>query len=95
MLQQHTGVSIIGSGSARLPISLTNDDLSQLVDTTDEWIATRTGIRSRHLACSEESLKTLAAAAAREAIAMANLAPADINLIILATSTPDDLFGSA
>lgn len=96
MLNQHqTGVSIVGCGSARLSSCLTNDDLSQLVDTTDEWIATRTGIRSRHLAGSEGSLRRLAAEAAQQAIAMAGLSPTDIHLIILATSTPDDLFGTA
>lgn len=96
MLNQHShGVSLIGSGSAKLPFRLTNDDLSQLVDTSDEWIATRTGIRSRHVAGPEESLASLAAAAGAAAIANAQLSPTDINLIILATSTPDDLFGSA
>lgn len=92
--QYSGGVSLIGSGSARLDSKLTNDDLSQLVDTSDEWIASRTGIRSRHVA-GEESLASIAAEAARGAIASANLTPEDIHLIVLATSTPDDLFGTA
>ncbi|HEY9735592.1 MAG TPA: beta-ketoacyl-ACP synthase 3, partial [Trichocoleus sp.] len=96
MLNQHkTGVAIVGSGSARLSSRLTNDELSRLVETDDEWIASRTGIRSRHLAGEEGSVKSLAAAAGRDAIAMAGLAPTDLQLIILATSTPDDLFGTA
>ncbi|MBE9076240.1 ketoacyl-ACP synthase III [Romeria aff. gracilis LEGE 07310] len=89
------GVAFIGSGSARLTTALSNDDLSQIVETSDEWIATRTGIRQRHIAGPAESLQSLATAAARGAIAMAQLQPADIDLIVLATSTPDDLFGSA
>lgn len=89
------GVSLVGSGSARLPGTLTNDDLSRVVDTTDEWIRTRTGIRERHLAAPEESLSSLAAQAGRAALAMAQVAPGEVQLILLATSTPDDLFGSA
>lgn len=75
--------------------SLDNNGLSQIVETSDEWIATRTGIRQRHLASSGESLTTLAVQAAQAAIDMAGLTPMDLDLIILATSTPDDLFGTA
>jgi 3-oxoacyl-[acyl-carrier-protein] synthase-3 len=89
------GVSVVGSGSACLSATLTNDDLSQLVDTSDEWIATRTGIRQRHVAGAAESLGSLAADAARQALAMAEMDALDLHLIVLATSTPDDLFGSA
>ncbi|MEM8809874.1 MAG: beta-ketoacyl-ACP synthase III [Cyanobacteria bacterium P01_G01_bin.38] len=94
---KHTaqGVAFVGSGSASISTRLSNDDLSQIVDTSDEWISTRTGIRQRHIAGDTDSLTSLSAEAARGAIAMANLAPADIDLIVLATSTPDDLFGSA
>lgn len=96
MLNQHgIGVAVVSSGAAVLPTRLTNDDLSQLVDTDDEWIASRTGIRSRQLAGATGSLSGLAAAAGQQAIAAAGLSPTDIQLIILATSTPDDLFGSA
>jgi 3-oxoacyl-[acyl-carrier-protein] synthase III len=93
--QPKTGVAIVGSGSARLSSRLSNDDLSRLVETDDEWISSRTGIRSRHLAGAEGSVRSLAAEAGKNAIAMAGLAPTDIQLIILATSTPDDLFGTA
>ncbi|MBD2429435.1 beta-ketoacyl-ACP synthase III [Phormidium sp. FACHB-1136] len=89
------GVALVGSGSARLPGTLTNDDLSRVVDTTDEWISTRTGIRARHLAAPEESLASLAAQAGRAALEMAQIAPEAVDMILLATSTPDDLFGSA
>lgn len=89
------GVALVGSGSARLPGTLTNDDLSRVVDTTDEWISTRTGIRARHLAAPEESLASLAAQAGRAALEMAQVAPEAVDMILLATSTPDDLFGSA
>jgi 3-oxoacyl-[acyl-carrier-protein] synthase-3 len=89
------GVSVVGCGSAWVAETLTNDDLSRLVDTSDEWIATRTGIRQRHLASDTDSLGSLAADAAHKALAMANIEAAHLQLILLATSTPDDLFGSA
>lgn len=93
--QPGVGVAITGCGSATPAMALSNEQLSQIVETSDEWIATRTGIRERRLAAEGESLTTLAATAAQAAIAMAGLAPTDIDLILLATSTPDDLFGTA
>ncbi len=66
-----------------------------MVETSDEWIATRTGIRQRFLATAEDSLSGLAVKAGQAALAMAQLDAAELDLIILATSTPDDLFGSA
>jgi 3-oxoacyl-[acyl-carrier-protein] synthase-3 len=92
---QNLGVAIIGSGSATPTTRVDNQALSQLVETSDEWIASRTGIRSRRLATAQESLSAIATVAATKAIAMAGITPADIDLIILATSTADDLFGSA
>ena len=89
------GIAITGSGSAKPDSFLTNEDLSELVDTSDEWITTRTGISQRHLANPQMGLSQLAAAAALEALTMAGLTPESVDLIILATSTPDDLFGSA
>jgi 3-oxoacyl-[acyl-carrier-protein] synthase III len=89
------GVAIVGSGSALPTQVLTNDQLSQIVETTDEWIAERTGIRQRCLAEASTTLSSLAATAAAKALAMAGLAAIDVDLIILATSSPDDLFGSA
>ncbi len=93
--QQPFGVAFVGSGSAQLKTVLSNEQLAAVVDTSDEWIATRTGIRQRHIAGPEESVRSLGAQAAAAAIAQAHLDPTDIDLILLATSTPDDLFGSA
>lgn len=90
------GVRFIGSGSAVPDRVLTNQDLAQMVDTNDEWISSRTGIRERHIADGEnDSVANLAAKAAQQAIAAAGLQPENIDLIILSTSTSDDLFGTA
>ncbi|MGL5874296.1 MAG: beta-ketoacyl-ACP synthase 3 [Xenococcaceae cyanobacterium] len=89
------GIAIIGCGSATPDAILSNEALSKIVETNDEWISTRTGMKNRHLSSPSESLSQLAAKAARSAIAMAGITAADLDLIILATSTPDDLFGSA
>jgi len=94
-VQYLAGMAVTGSGSASPAASLDNHGLSQIVDTSDEWIATRTGIRSRHLASPQDSLSHLGAIAAQSALEMAQVAATDIDLILLATSTPDDLFGSA
>ncbi|MGB5594764.1 MAG: beta-ketoacyl-ACP synthase III, partial [Crocosphaera sp.] len=94
MKELGAGMAITGCGSATPNQVMTNDDLSHLVDTSDEWIRTRTGISKRHLAATDLSLSDLSAQAAAQAITMAGLTPADIDLIILATSTADDLFGS-
>jgi 3-oxoacyl-[acyl-carrier-protein] synthase-3 len=96
MVQQtETGISLVGSGSAQLSVALSNDELSQIVETSDEWIATRTGIRQRYVATAQDSLASLAANAGAAALKMSGHDPTDVDLIILATSTPDDLFGSA
>ncbi|MBD2771057.1 beta-ketoacyl-ACP synthase 3 [Iningainema sp. BLCCT55] len=89
------GIAIIGSGSAVPAAILDNQGMTQLVDTSDEWITTRTGISQRRLASSGESLTSLATAASLEAIAAAGITPQQLDLILLATSTPEDLFGSA
>ena len=93
--QLGTDIAITGCGSATPVAALDNQDLSQIVETSDEWIKTRTGIRRRHLASASESLSEISAQAADSAMVMAGITPAEIDLIILATSTPDDLFGSA
>lgn len=90
-----SGVAIIGSGSAYPAQIIENQDLSQIMETSDEWIRTRTGIRRRHLADETESVSDLGTKAAQRAIAMAGITPEEVDLIILATSTADDLFGSA
>jgi len=93
--QLSVGVAITGSGSATPKVTLDNEGLSKIVETSDEWITSRTGIKTRCLASPTESVPDMGAAAAREAIAMARITPAELDLIILATSTADDLFGSA
>lgn len=89
------GVAITGCGSAVPSTVLDNHQLSSIVETSDEWIASRTGIRQRHVANSAESLTTIATQAAQSALEMAGVAASEVDLIILATSTPDDLFGTA
>lgn len=95
MNQAWLGLAITGCGSATPERVVANDHLTSLVDTSDEWISTRTGIRSRHVVAETESLGQLAHQAAIAALEMANLAATDLDLIILTTSTPEDLFGSA
>ena len=95
MKELDIGMAITGCGSATPKQIMTNNDISHLVDTSDEWIYTRTGIKERRLATNNLSLSDLSAEAAVKGIAMAGLSPSDIDLIILATSTADDLFGSA
>jgi 3-oxoacyl-[acyl-carrier-protein] synthase III len=95
MLQSFkTGIAIAGSGSAVPSLVLDNQSLSQIVETSDEWIGSRTGIKQRRLADPQTSLTAIATVAAQNAIAMAGITPLDIDLIILATSSADDLFGS-
>ena len=83
---------IRGSGSALPARAVSNAEMAQMVDTTDEWIVERTGIRSRHIAGDGETTGTLATAAARRALAAAGIDPAAVELIVLATATPDQTF---
>jgi 3-oxoacyl-[acyl-carrier-protein] synthase-3 len=83
---------IAGVGSALPQRIMTNADMSKVVDTSDEWIVERTGIRARHIAGEGETTRTLGLAAARKALEDAGRVPADVDLIILATSTPDQTF---
>jgi len=71
---------------------LTNADLTRMVDTSDEWITTRTGIKERRIAAKDEHTSDMAAKAALKAIEQAKISPKEINLIIVATATPDMLF---
>jgi 3-oxoacyl-[acyl-carrier-protein] synthase-3 len=89
------GISLTGTGSFVPSAYLDNHQLNQVLVTSDDWITTRTGIRRRHLLSPKDSLTNMATQAAQSALAMAGLAPKELDLIILATSTPDDLFGSA
>ncbi|MCZ8323907.1 MAG: ketoacyl-ACP synthase III [Sphingomonadaceae bacterium] len=83
---------LVGTGSALPERAVSNAELAERVDTSDEWIVERTGIRSRHLAGAGETTSSLATAAARAALAAAGLEPQDIGLIVLATCTPDQTF---
>lgn len=81
-----------GVGSALPRRVLTNAELAEQVDTSDEWIVQRTGIRQRYIASDDETTASLGEAAARAALANAGLTPDDIDLIVVATSTPDNTF---
>jgi 3-oxoacyl-[acyl-carrier-protein] synthase-3 len=86
---------VLGVGSALPKRRVTNEELAASVDTTDEWIVERTGIRSRYIAGDGETTASLATQAARGALDHAGLLPADIDLIVLATATPDQTFPSS
>ena len=83
---------LAGTGSALPRTRVSNAELAERVDTSDEWIVERTGIRFRHIAEPDETTATLGADAARQALAAAGLEPSDIGLIIVATATPDNTF---
>jgi 3-oxoacyl-[acyl-carrier-protein] synthase-3 len=83
---------ITGWGMAVPEKILTNDDIAQMVDTTDEWIRSRTGIEERRIASDDETTASLATDAALRALDVANLRPYDVDLIIVSTSSPEHLF---
>jgi 3-oxoacyl-[acyl-carrier-protein] synthase-3 len=86
---------VLGVGSALPARKVTNDELAKTVDTTDSWIVERTGIKSRYVASADETTATLATDAARRALEHAGIEAADIDLIVLATATPDQTFPSS
>jgi 3-oxoacyl-[acyl-carrier-protein] synthase-3 len=86
---------ILGNGGYLPEKILTNDELSRMVDTSDEWIQQRTGIRQRHIAAEGQVTSDLAVAACERALASAGLRASDIDLIVMATSTPDNTFPAA
>ncbi len=85
---------IIGTGGYLPEKILTNADLEQMVDTSDAWIRERTGIEQRHIAADDQTTSDLAEQAARQALEMAGLAAEDLQLIVVATTTPDKVFPS-
>ena len=85
-------VGITGLGAYAPERVLTNADLEAMVDTSDEWIVTRTGISERHIAAPEQAASDLALPAAREALEQAGVRPEELDLVIVATATPDMLF---
>jgi len=86
---------IVGTGRYLPSRILGNDELAERIDTSDEWIRTRTGIRQRHIAADDEQTSDLALAASRQALQSAGIAAADVDLIVLATTTPDAIFPSS
>ena len=88
------GSTIVGLGRYLPERILTNADLAATIETTDEWIRTRTGVEERRIAASSEASSDLAYAAAREAMAAAGITPAEIDLIVVGTTTPDMVFPS-
>ncbi len=88
------GAKLIGVGAAVPASVVTNADLESLVETSDEWIATRTGIRQRRIATESDTTSGLAIGAAKDAIGFAGIDPGIIDLIVVATSTPDNLYPS-
>ncbi|KAI4311662.1 hypothetical protein MLD38_036540 [Melastoma candidum] len=89
------GCKLIGCGSAIPALQVSNDDLAKIVETNDEWISVRTGIRKRRVLSGNENLTSLAVEAAKKALEMAKVEPDDLDLVLMCTSTPEDLFGSA
>jgi len=85
---------IIGTGGYLPKKIVTNKDLESTVDTTDEWIIERTGIKQRHIAEENETTSSMAVQASIDALSSANIQPEDIDLIIVATTTPDQIFPS-
>ena len=85
---------VIGWGMAVPETVMTNDDLSTFVETNDDWIYARTGIRQRFIADEGESTATLAYRAAQQALEVADILPTDLDLVIVATSTPENIFPS-
>ena len=94
MEKNRNAVRITGTGSALPEKVMTNLDLTKIVDTTDEWITTRTGIKERRLAGADTATSDLSIRAAKSAIEAAELDPKDIDAIIVATCTPDHFFPS-
>jgi 3-oxoacyl-[acyl-carrier-protein] synthase III len=86
--------AIVSVGTYLPERRLTNADLEKMVDTSDEWIVSRTGIRERRVIADDEATSDLAARAGAQALSRAGIAPADVDLLILATSTPDMVFPS-
>jgi 3-oxoacyl-[acyl-carrier-protein] synthase-3 len=90
----HGSISITGFGTHVPERVITNDELATMIDTSDEWIMERTGIRQRHVAAPEEALSDLCIPAAEQALAQAGVQAKDVDLLIVATITPDMFFPS-
>ena len=86
---------LVGIGSCAPDTKVTNGQLEEVVETSDEWISQRTGIRSRHLLAPGEFSSELGSKSAERALEMAGVKAEDVELVIFATSSPDDMFGDA
>ena len=85
------GLKLVSTGSAMPERVLTNEDLTKMVETNDEWITTRTGIHTRHICSQEESHTQLCLAASRQALTRSGIAPEEIGVCLVATFTGDHL----
>lgn len=94
-VQVNASCALMGVGSSTPETVVSNDDLSEFVDTNDEWISTRTGIRRRHVLAEGEGMIAHAVSSCERALEMSGVAREDIDMIIMATSSHEDLFGSA
>src|SRR3982751_5564642 len=95
--RQHSGksrrtVSIVGTGSYVPEKRVTNADMAKIVDTSDEWITTRTGLKERRIGAQDEKNSDMATEAALKPLEQAKVSPKELNLILVATATPDMLF---
>lgn len=93
-MMKNKSVSIIGIGSYVPEKEITNKDLEKIVNTSDEWIVERTGIKARRIAADDQATSDMAAVAAKQALADAGVSAAEIDLVIVATATPDMFFPS-
>lgn len=94
MVRESSSITILGTGSYVPQKIVTNDDMAKIVETSDEWIQTRTGICERRFAAENEATSDMSAAAALKAIEAANIDPQEIDLVVVATMTPDMPFPS-
>lgn len=92
---RNIGVKLTGVGAHAGQERIVNDAFATLVDTSDAWISKRTGIRSRHVLKEGTSLRDISSSSGADALRAAGVDPKDIELVIMATSSPDDLFGDA
>ena len=94
-VQANAACALLGVGSSTPETVISNHDLSDIVETDDEWISSRTGISRRHVLAEGEGIIAHAVTSCEKALEMAGVAREDVDMIVMATSSHDDLFGSA
>ena len=94
-VQANAACALLGVGSSAPQAVISNHDLSEIVETDDEWISSRTGISRRHVLAEGEGILAHAVTSCEKALEMAGVAREDVDMIVMATSSHDDLFGSA